>query len=157
MRRTSIEICWTSYACPSGYDDVIKWKLFPRYWPFVMRIHQSPVDSPHKGQWRHLTHYNVTVLKHSDWGTRYSSTTTNYGFNLHCTTGFWQINEGLLYRRIFSLLKYVVKAKTICGLRYWMNASINTIWAEFMYSQHIYQRIWTISRVSHWYIQVTRA
>ena len=42
------------------HDDVIKWKLFPRYspgsfpryWPFVRGIHRSPVNSPHKGQWR---------------------------------------------------------------------------------------------------------
>ena len=33
-------------------DDVIKWKQFPRYWPFVRWIHRSPVNSPHKGQWR---------------------------------------------------------------------------------------------------------
>ena len=33
-------------------DDVIKWKHFPRYWPFVRGIHRSPVNSPHKGQWR---------------------------------------------------------------------------------------------------------
>ena len=36
----------------SGHDDVIKWKHFPRYWPFVGGIHRSPVNSPHKGQWR---------------------------------------------------------------------------------------------------------
>ena len=34
------------------HDDVIKWKHFPRYWPFVRGIHRSPVKSPHKGQWR---------------------------------------------------------------------------------------------------------
>ena len=34
------------------YDDVIKWKHFPRYWPFVRGIHLSPANSPHKGQWR---------------------------------------------------------------------------------------------------------
>ena len=34
------------------HDDVIKWKHFPRCWPFVRVIHRSPVDSPHKGQWR---------------------------------------------------------------------------------------------------------
>ena len=33
------------------YDDVIKWKHFSRYWPFVRGIHRSPVNSPHKGQW----------------------------------------------------------------------------------------------------------
>ena len=39
------------YNCPL-HDDVIKWKHFPRYWPFVRGIHRSPVNSPHKGQWR---------------------------------------------------------------------------------------------------------
>ena len=33
------------------HDDVIKWKHFPHYWPFVRGIHRSPVNSPHKGQW----------------------------------------------------------------------------------------------------------
>ena len=34
------------------HDDVIKWKHFQRYWPFVRGIHRWPVNSPHKGQWR---------------------------------------------------------------------------------------------------------
>ena len=29
-------------------QDVIKWKHFPRYWPFVRGIHRSPVNSRHK-------------------------------------------------------------------------------------------------------------
>ena len=33
-------------------DDVIKWKPFPCYRPVVRGIHRSPVDSPHKSQWR---------------------------------------------------------------------------------------------------------
>ena len=36
----------------ASHDDVIKWKHFPRYWPFVRGIHRSPAISPHKGQWR---------------------------------------------------------------------------------------------------------
>ena len=73
---------------PDDHDDVIKWKHFPRYWPFVGGIHRSPVTSPHKGQWRvalmfslicawinawvnnreagdlrrHRTHHDVTVM-----------------------------------------------------------------------------------------------
>ena len=34
------------------HDDVIKWKHFPRYGPFAWGIHRSPVNSPHRGQWR---------------------------------------------------------------------------------------------------------
>ena len=33
------------------YDDVIKWKYFPRYWTFVRGSHRSTLDSYHKGQW----------------------------------------------------------------------------------------------------------
>ena len=36
----------------NNHDDVNKWEHFPRHWPFVRGIHQSPVDSPHKDQWR---------------------------------------------------------------------------------------------------------
>ena len=65
----------------------MKWKHFPRYWP-LRGIHRSPVNSPHKGQWRgalmfslicawingsanngeagdlrrHRAHYDVTVM-----------------------------------------------------------------------------------------------
>ena len=34
------------------HDYIIKWKHFPRYWPIVLGINCSPVNSPHKGQWR---------------------------------------------------------------------------------------------------------
>ena len=76
------------------HDDVIKWKHFPRYWPFVRGIHRSPVNSTHKGQWRkalmfslicawingwanngeagdlgrHCAHYDVTVMLAIDCG-----------------------------------------------------------------------------------------
>ena len=33
-------------------DDVIKWKHFPRNWPFVRGIYRSPMNFPHEGQWR---------------------------------------------------------------------------------------------------------
>ena len=43
----------TSIDCAKTiHDNVIKRKHFPRYWPFVRGIHQLPVNSPHKGQWR---------------------------------------------------------------------------------------------------------
>ena len=31
------------------HNDVMTWKCFLHYWPFVWGIHRSPVDSPHKG------------------------------------------------------------------------------------------------------------
>ena len=70
------------------HDHVLKWKYFPCYWPFVRRIHRSPVNCLHKSQWHgaltislisawinvsvdngeagdsihHRTHYNVIVM-----------------------------------------------------------------------------------------------
>ena len=36
---------WTRFAADSthSHDDVIKWKHFSRYWPFLRGIHRSPV------------------------------------------------------------------------------------------------------------------
>ena len=35
----------SQFTSKSNHDDVIKWKKFPRYWPFVRGIHLSPVVS----------------------------------------------------------------------------------------------------------------
>ena len=43
---------WKHNLCFFTNDDVIKWKHFPRYWPFLREIYRSPVNSPRKGQWR---------------------------------------------------------------------------------------------------------
>ena len=60
MTKTSYERHGISYQEPQTnikkisqlrHDDVIKWKLFPRNWPFVWGIHRSPVNSLHNGQW----------------------------------------------------------------------------------------------------------
>ena len=85
-----------------SHDDVIKRKHYPRYWLFVPGIHRSPVNSPHKGQWRgalmfslicawtngwasnrddgdlrrHRTHYDVTVMFLWNWQPVRSITTT---------------------------------------------------------------------------------
>ena len=44
------------------HDDVIKWKHFPRYWPFVRGINRSPVNSPHKGQWRGAVMFSLICV-----------------------------------------------------------------------------------------------
>ena len=45
-------IQWDLMPSTALHDNVIKWKHSQRYWPFVRGIHRSPVNSPHKGQWR---------------------------------------------------------------------------------------------------------
>ena len=52
---------------PQWYDDVIKWNHFPRNWPFVREIHRSPVNSPHKGQWRGALMFSLICACINDW------------------------------------------------------------------------------------------
>ena len=60
-------------ACPKDFppifiqNDNIKWKYFPRYWPFVRGIHRSPVNSPHKGQWRGTLIFSLICTWTNGW------------------------------------------------------------------------------------------
>ena len=45
----------------------IKWKRFPRYWPFVWGIHRSPVNSSHKGQWRGALIFSLICVWINGW------------------------------------------------------------------------------------------
>ena len=56
---------WPLNSC--FHDDVIKWKHFPRYWPFVWGIHRSPVNSPHKGQWRGALMFSLICAGTNIW------------------------------------------------------------------------------------------
>ena len=49
------------------HDDVIKWKHFPRYWPFVRGIHRSPVNYAHKGLWRGSLMFSLICVWIKDW------------------------------------------------------------------------------------------
>ena len=50
-----------------SHDDIIKWKHFPRCWPFVRRIHRSPVNSPHTDQWRRALMFSLIYAWINGW------------------------------------------------------------------------------------------
>ena len=56
-------------SCPY-HGDVIEWKHFPRYWPFVRGIHRSPLNSPYKAcdaeLWCFL--WSASELGKQSWG-----------------------------------------------------------------------------------------
>ena len=52
---------------PKMHDDVMKWKHFPRYWPYVRGIHRSPVNSPHKGRWRGALMFSLIFAWINSW------------------------------------------------------------------------------------------
>ena len=58
---------WKKHRHTQNHDDVIKWKHFPRNWPFVRGIHRSPVNSPHKGQWRGALMFTLICARIYGW------------------------------------------------------------------------------------------
>ena len=49
------------------HDDIIKWRRFLRYWPFVRGIHGSLVNSPHKGPWCGALMYSLICAWTNGW------------------------------------------------------------------------------------------
>ena len=116
------------------HDDVIKWKHFPRYWPFVRGIHRWPVNSPHKCQWRgalifslncawingwvnkgeagdfirYRAHYDVTLMKHTDnnFDNSVDSATSDEGFGCARNTKCWTISINNLNCNFSEWLAY---------------------------------------------------
>ena len=66
-RNSANDFCETWMYQIICHDDVIKWKHFPRYWPFVRGIHRSPVNSPHKGQWRGALMFSLICARINGW------------------------------------------------------------------------------------------
>ena len=64
-KHTVLTVC--TPCTRAFHDDVIKWKHFPRYWPFVRGIHRSPVNSPHKGQWRGVLVFSLICVWINGW------------------------------------------------------------------------------------------
>ena len=124
------------------HDDVIKWKHFSHYWLFVRGIHQSLVNSPHKGHWRrvmiffiftwtnvwvnngdvgdlrhHHTHYNITVIIFKPFGVE---AWIFWAENIIITTGadasaqYWWVTEN---ESIFLCFLNINQASKVCLLQ----------------------------------------
>ena len=141
------------------HDDVIKWKHFPCYWPFVRGIHRSPVNSPHKGQWRgalmfslicawinacvnnrqagdlrhHRAHFDVTVMWEVD---ICRGSYDKFGSKLY--TGL--AVDGLKYRTLSKCLVF-----RTCALKITSKHIMNGPWIGLLLPLELCSRISTIS------------
>ena len=78
----------------SSHDNVIKWKHFPRYWPFVRGIHRSPVNSPHKGQWRRALMFSLICVWINGWvNNREAGDLRRYCAHFDVTVMLWKIRK----------------------------------------------------------------
>ena len=62
---------WFLYHFSSLRRFISWWRhqmeTLPRCWPFVRGIHRSPVNSPHKGQWRGALMSTLICARINDW------------------------------------------------------------------------------------------
>ena len=65
--RHGINMIFAASDVVKFQEGVIKWKHFPRYWPFVWGIHRSPVNSPHKGQWHGTLMFSLICARTNGW------------------------------------------------------------------------------------------
>ena len=81
-----IHLIWNIPVSTQGWlkhhfhDNVIKWKHFLHYRPFVQRIHWSPVNSLHKGQWCGALMVSLICA----WINRWVNTCEAGDLRLHC-------------------------------------------------------------------------
>ena len=118
----------------TSHDDVIKWKHFPRYWPFVRGIHRSPVNSPHKSQWRRALMFSLIYVWMNGWvNNREAGDLRCYHahYDVTVTNGYFDISfPSLIHEKlkhidsncILSLSHIKIKSLQAClaALRHWL-------------------------------------
>ena len=161
VKSTSIKIIYRELC----HDDVIKWKHFPRYWPFV----RSPANSAHKGQWRgalmfslicvwingwvnnreagdlrrHCAHYDVIVMVSNSWLYRsmvYGDWELTLRFQVICLN---RNNLLVLYCKtyLFNVAFFVVKRRILIFCLSWEGYTLRLWWP----SAQCYQILFGIS------------
>ena len=100
---------------PKIINDVIKWKHFPRYWSLVPGIHRSPVNSPHKGQWRGALVFSLICAWINPWVNNREAG----DLRCHCAhydiivmTMNWKLTLDIRFHRVHCLHYYQQLIKT---------------------------------------------
>ena len=89
-----------AYLTGTSHNDVIKWKHFPRYWPFVRGVHRSPVNSSHKGQWRRALMFSLICVWINSWINNLEAGDlrryrTHYDVIVLCNCRLWRITRSI--------------------------------------------------------------
>ena len=100
------------------HDDVIKWKHFPCYWPFVRGIHRWPVNSPHKGQWRGTLMFYLICVWTKGWE-------NNRDADLRRHRALYDVTVMYTHGSCF----FVVKCRSILPIPFKVTSLALTVWA----------------------------
>ena len=108
---------WVSWRnCPRNHDDVIKWKHFPRYWPFVRGNNRSPVNSLHKNQWRAALMFSLICVWINGWvNNRMAGDLRRYRAHYDVTVMYQDFSLSIRgYHGIFCI--YILPLLPWCGI-----------------------------------------
>ena len=124
----------------SHHYDVIKWKRFQRYWPFVRGIHRSPMNSPHKGQWRRALMFSLNYAWTNDWENTPDAGDlrrhrAHYDLNVMTRSCIWYVS---VIHNVFTIYMYVHVAWYFIGLFSGTecNFPLYTFYSEDAYHAH---------------------
>ena len=115
------------------HDNGIKWKRFPRHWPFVKGIHRSPLNCPHKGQSRG-TLFDLCLnkrLSKQSWGWWFE--TPSRSLWRHCKNScLWAAFSmhhyaALSFRTLHGMLCHIRKAGEVSFGRLFWHTTITTL------------------------------
>ena len=104
----------------TSHHDVIKWKHFPRYWPFVSRNHRGfPWQRP--VTWNFHVFFDVRLNKwlSTQWS-RWWLETPWHSLWRHC----------IVYIRIISAINYRVTTHLVRTMFYWLVSLDRLLWCQ---------------------------
>ena len=116
------------------HDYVIKWKHFPRHWPFVRGIHRSPMNPPHKSQWRKALMFSLICalnkrLSKQPWGWWFE--TSSRSLWCHCDA-------------IFQFMVSAVAKDCTLRYRIWNTFDIIVYYSDILHNQIVNASLYTL-------------
>ena len=123
----SLRCDWKYVSIGQGtiHDDVIKWKHFPRNWPFVRGIHRSPVNSPHKGQWRGALMFSLICVWINYWVNNREAGDLSPPLWRHCNV---EPKWKMTLSSTVSMSSLDVKMRKISNKKIWNKNRLHSIW-----------------------------
>ena len=147
---TNVIWCWYS-----SYNESIWWshqmEHFPCYWPFVRGIHQSPVDFPHKGQWRRASMFSLIGASTNSWANNWDAGhlrchCTHYHVTVMMYSLYWNISPRAFISLIFlKRYQYTLVQEDVSLIMYKKKMKASTLLQHLSYYIHFYKAFHFIS------------
>ena len=123
------------------HHDAIKWKHFPRCWPVVREIHQSPANSVAKGQWRGTLIFSLICAWTNGWANNgyvgdLRRQRAHYDVTVRDDRGSpWMWPRGTCIKEWIKIIKF--KGQLIS----------DAVWAKFEHTEKTHRASWSTETI----------